>query len=389
MTKKPEHVVSECRKAFKKAFGHKEEVAGCAPGRVNIIGEHTDYTGGFAMPAAIPMYTAVAVRRNGTGFTNIVSSALGKKTIPARGFSPDKGFHDFVAGAIRQCGLEGTGLDVMIHSNLPLRAGLSSSASLTVATVAALLELAAKPWDPMSAARAAKAVENDYVGVPCGFMDQFAVACGKPGKALLLDCWDNTFEEVLTTIPGYQWAAVYTGIDRELAGGDYGDRVAAVHHALAVIEELIGLNPAFLRWYGMLDTAHLCCSAHLEREYSCLLQHVAAENKRVFAMKRALEKQDRYGVACVLESGHRSLSSLFGVSTELLDDFVVFAREQAGMGGMRLTGAGFGGSFVALLQRGNRNLRRKLLRVLREHVSRSAAIYVFDDFAGGVTTWRQ
>ena len=172
-------LAAQAASGFAASFGCAPQAMAAAPGRVNLIGEHTDYCQGFVLPAAIPLYTVVALGTGTGGQTRAVSSRFGQVTLPADCEGRNQGFRGYLAGALLKAGFSGRPVDVYVHGNLPVQAGLSSSASLLVALLAGLAQLDNQPWQPLDIALAAQEVENEYVGVPCGFMDQFAVACGR------------------------------------------------------------------------------------------------------------------------------------------------------------------------------------------------------------------
>jgi len=374
---------------FRHAFGSPPEVVSSAPGRVNIIGEHTDYSHGFALPAAIPLYTTLAIGRSNAPETAVVSTRFGRVSFAPVPLAKHGGFEDYVAGAIKQAGFEGTALNIFIDSSLPAEAGLSSSASLLVALMAALFELSGQKWSPMDTALAAREVENSFVGVPCGFMDQFAVACGKEDTALLLDCMDNSHIEVPTALFGYRWVVVYSGIRRELAKGGYARLVATLKSAVERVIAEAGISAGFTRCFSQEAVDELGPDAGLTGPETALLKHVVAENSRVHTMRFALERQCAQAVGMLLVQSHRSLSRLFKVSTAGLDALVDHASSLGPVAGMRLTGAGMGGSLVALTAEENLDgTCADIERFVQTTLSKEGKVYVIPRFCGGVATWR-
>jgi galactokinase len=393
---------------FEAEYGTRPATVGLAPGRVNLIGEHTDYCGGFVLPAAIPMCTAVAVGPGTDGMLRIVSTLLGRAERPAAGLAPTGRFDDYLAGAVKLAGFEGRPLNVLVHGNLPPQAGLSSSASLLVAAAAALRRRdapTARPPSPkapawlapplrgeaegIELAMLARRVENEFVGVPCGFMDQFAVACGQEGRALLLDCLDNRFVEVPARVEGYEWLVVFSGLRRELAGGGYKSMVTGLKEAVETVVARTGIDRQFTRWFEEDSAEALAAEAKLGAQQTSLLLHLCSENRRVHAMRFALERQDPQAIGWLLAQGHDSLSRQFGVSTPKLDALVEFAAQLDGMAGMRLTGAGMGGSLVALVRRdGAEEAMQRLEAFLKREVSADGELYPIPGFVQGVETWR-
>lgn len=386
----PELLREDLTSRFHAAFGASPEAGAVAPGRVNLIGEHTDYSQGFVLPAAIPLYTGVAVGHGAGGELDVVSSTFGAERMPSQGLEKRGSFSDYVAGAVKLAGMEGLGLRFYIHGDLPAGSGLSSSASLLVALVTALSRLKGEPLEPMAAALLARRVENEFVGVPCGFMDQFAVAMGQEGAALFLDCQDNSFEAIDAELPGAEWLVVYSGLHRKLASGGYAHKVDAVRRAVSVLSLKHDLGEGLLRLVDARELEKLAAQAGLSPEDVALLVHVASENKRVFLMRHALQRKNPEEVGWILRDGHRSLSLDFGVSTPLLDGLVEFAESIPGVLGIRLTGAGMGGSLVALVRSQDCRVAATALQTyLVEHISPEGRVFAIGQPAGGVMGWTQ
>jgi len=418
-----EWAVERARRLFRETFGDAPGAIAAAPGRVNIIGEHTDYCGGLVLPAAIPLYTVVAARRRDASprprfplpargevvaegdrrgqscgdtppktypTTRITSADFGSVEIPATIEKQTGGFADYVAGAIEECGLSGTPLDVVISSDLPAQAGLSSSASLLVATIACLDKLAGRERSPVDTALAAKKVENYFVGVPCGFMDQFAVACSKAGEAQLLDCEDFSSRGVPTKLGGCAWLVVCSGQKRELKAGGYRDRVSGLK---AAVQKLVdtGAEPTYFgRCFPAGLTAELAANAEMPEEELELVEHFCSENARVLAMRHALERGNAGEAAVLLGIGHRSLADLFKVSTPEIERIWAMAQEIPGFLGMRLTGAGMGGSLVAIVDEMQRAAAaEELIGRMKKEIGLIGQAYLVSEFSGGVEAWAE
>ena len=383
---RPDELMDEAARTFRLTFGGEPAALACAPGRVNIIGEHTDYSGGFVLPAAVPLYTVVAAGLNQGQDLDIFSSVFGRARVPGEGPAKRGGFEDYLAGAVHHVGLKGTGLNIYVYSTLPVQAGLSSSASLLVASLACLLEMTGEQWTPFEVALAAQEVENKFVGVPCGFMDQFACACSMPGYATLLDCRDNSHLEVPTSFGDAAWVVINSGIRRQLTEGGYAHKVAGVHNAIERVNARLGPDSQFTRYLQQDDIDAMAPEAGLHEQEVRLLKHVCAENFRVHAMRYALERRDAKAAGTLLNLGHQSLSTLFRVSTTAIDRFVEGALALPGVHGMRLTGAGLGGSLVALVA------ASALETVLPELDSAlpnpEGTVFRIPGFARGVEVWK-
>jgi len=382
-SKKIVHKVTE---SFSEEFGCAPDVVGFSPGRVNLIGEHTDYSGGFVLPAAIPYYTAVAVSRVDDDESVLCSSAFGRQVIPAAPLVKRGGFADYLAGAAKAAGLEGKALRVYVHGNLPVEAGLSSSASLLVAASAAFSHLANRTLAPRDRALEARAIENNFIGLPCGLMDQYAVSCARDDRAILLDCTTNESVDVPARLPGCRWVVIYSGVRRELTAGGYEAKVVALKNALDQTGDGV---ENLLREGSERDVEEHGRQSGLDDQAIALMRHVCCENQRVHNMRHALENGDAPRAGRLLYLGHRSLSQLFGVSTPALDGLVEHSRTLSGVLGVRLTGAGMGGSLVALAQEERLEATLEALQsYLHREVSPDGALYPIDRFAAGAATWK-
>lgn len=379
-------LVHQAAELFAKRFQESPQQMAVAPGRINIIGEHTDYSGGFVLPAGIPMATVVSARPNCLNEHRISSTQFGDAHVATGDLKKRDRFEDYVVGALHHAEVGEIGLDVLVHSNLPAQAGLSSSASVLVASLACFLQLKGVKWTPYEVALGAREIENNFVGVPCGFMDQFACACSLSGFASLLDCRDNSFVEVPATFEDAGWLVLYSGIQRSLAGGGYGAKVEMLKAAIAKVDKAAGLGSDFPRFLQQDDMGKLGKEVGLPKLQVNLLKHVCAENYRVHAMRHALEKRDEEGAATLLNLGHRSLSELFGVSTQAVDDICRQALKINGVLGIRLTGAGMGGALIVLARQGQ--MDEAVEELGRIVAPAGGATYRIPAFQKGVEIWK-
>jgi galactokinase len=324
-----------------------------APGRVNLIGEYTDFNQGFVLPAAIDREIRVAfvpsadrrvvLHRLDTG----EQGAFDLDDLPARQGS----WLDYAvgtAGALARAGLAIHGLRAVIGSNLPAGAGLSSSAAIELALAHALLAEPA-PADPLVLARIAQRAENDFVGVQSGLMDQFAVAAGRPGAALLLDCRSLDWRPVGLPLDETSLVVCDTGEVRRLTGSEYNVRRAQCDAAVA---NLAGHDPAVasLRDVSPALLAEAAAGGWLEPVVQRRAEHVVAENGRVLETVDALAAGDLAAVGRLFAASHASLRDLFEVSSAALDAMVEVALATPGVIAARMTGAGFGGCTVNLVR---------------------------------------
>jgi galactokinase len=340
---------------FASEFGSPPAAEARAPGRVNLIGEHTDYSGGLALPVAVSLETRVAVRfrsdRTVRGVSRERGAAGAELEAPAAG-----DWLDYVRGVacelVRARRIPAAGFDVAVAGDVPEDAGLSSSAALAVASAHALAGAAGAPFreaERAEVAEAAHRAETGFVGVPCGIMDQYAIACAEPGCALLLDCARVELRPVplpeeLTLL------VVDTGVRRELRGGDYQARVDECQRAREQASAALGrplANLSELRPEEVLELDGALDPVALRRA-----RHVTSENQRVERFVRALEARDLRAAGRILYESHESLAVDYEVSWREADLLVRASRDLDGVLGARLTGAGWGGCTLHLVQRG-------------------------------------
>ena len=321
-----------------------------ASGRVNLIGDHTDYEGGFVLPVAVDLAVWIGSFPTGGRRVELTSFAFGQTRAfeldtvepPGRG-----GWIDYVAGvawSLRTAGLELRGMRGAIDADLPLGAGLSSSAALEVA---AALSMLADPGDQPSSAELAglcRRAEDEYVGVPCGVMDQLASIAGRAGHGLLIDCRSLAVRPVRLP-PAAALTVVESGVPRRLRDSAYAERRAQCREAARTLARRLD-GVATLRdvTTEQLEDAGGSLSPVLRAR----AEHVVGENGRVLAAADALERGDLPAVGDLLLASHRSLRDRFEVSCPELDALVDIAGGVDGVFGARLTGAGFGGSIVVL-----------------------------------------
>ncbi len=313
-----------------------------APGRVNLIGEHTDYNDGFVMPAALQFATTVAAAPRTDGRLVVRSLNLEEEI----GYSLDDdsrsgGHHwsDYVRGvafACRAAGLELRGATLLLHGDVPLGSGLSSSASLEVAAALALLTLAGLELPRPELARLCQQAENDFVGMRCGIMDQFISCCGKAGHALRLDC--RSLEYTLVPVAGASLVICNSGVKHALASGEYNQRRTACEEGA----RLLGVRA--------LRDVDLAQVESLPAELVPLCRHVVSENARVEDGAAALARGDLHTFGQLMRASHRSLRDDYRVSCQELDLLVDLALGCPGVYGARMTGGGFGGCTVNLVR---------------------------------------
>jgi galactokinase len=326
-------------------------VTAVAPGRVNLIGEHTDYNDGWVLPMAIDRCVGVVAAPRSDGVLRACSVAFGEtREVELRTLAPPGGaeWMSYVAGvawAMNDAGLEIGGADLMVDGDVPLASGLSSSAAIEMAVARALCATSGIPWLPVEMALLGQRVEGEFVGVRGGVMDQFTATMGEEGHALLLDCRSLASEPV--RLPDDVAILVMdTGAPRTLAGSAYNDRSRSCRRATAAVRTV---EPA-VRALRDVDRALLERSRHLMDEvtYSRAL-HVVQENRRPAELADALTRGALDVAGRLMDDSHASLRDLYEVSSPELDLFTEVARSHPACHGARLTGAGFGGCAIALV----------------------------------------
>lgn len=324
-----------------------------APGRVNLIGEHTDYNDGFVCPMAIERVTYIVARPRPDAVVRMFSLVSNEetqfnidqtvgKTGPKWSLYP-RG----MAEALRLKGLLTTGCDCLVASDVPLGGGLSSSASFEVATGLMLLKINGKTLPLTELALAAQWAEHQYPGMPCGIMDQFISAMGQAGHALLLDCRDQSTTHVPMDDPSVQILIVNSNVKHELVQGEYAARRNQCQNAVSWLKKkypaIKSLRDVTL---SQLDSARL----GMDPVYYKRAKHVISEIARTTAFATALSQRDHTTCGKLMYASHESLQHDYSVSCKELDLLVELCRGQKGVYGARMTGGGFGGCIVALVE---------------------------------------
>jgi galactokinase len=330
---------------FAVQFDAQANLVARAPGRVNLIGEHTDYNDGFVLPCAIGPATMVAASKRSDDKIHIVAGDFGNAPDSFDLSAIAKSEHrwaDYVRGmvdALQKAGFALTGANLAIAGNLPKGAGLSSSASLEVAVGQAMLALTGTDIDRTRLAQIAQAAECDFVGTKCGIMDQLISAQGKAGHALLIDC--RSLELTDAPIPdGVAIMIVHSGVTRGLVEGHYNERRRQCEAAAAAMD-VAALRDADL---AMLD------AAVLDPVTQRRARHVITENQRTFDAAAALAKSDLKTLGQLMGKSNASMRDDFEITVPAIDRLVEILQAAIGeQGGARMTGGGFGGACVAAL----------------------------------------
>jgi len=347
-------------------FGPAPEtpVTSHAPGRVNLIGEHTDYNQGFVLPTILGCEVEVAVRRSPAARVRLHAVDLNDTLAYGPGDEPDDswpGWAPYLVGVIEEMrgrGLLDGGLDLAVTGSVPRGSGLSSSAALETATALALARVFEAQVDPMGMVQLCQDVEHHWAGVRCGIMDQMACRLGQPGHALLIDCGDNSHRHIPLDLGDHDLVITDSGVRRELADSAYNDRRRECLEGMAQLQRQAPTIVS-LRSVGseVLDAHESGLLPHLARR----CRHVVDENARVLEAAEALSHGDLVALGQLMNSSHDSLRDLFEASHPDVDHLVDTARSVPGVLGSRLTGAGWGGCTVTLCARAaTTTLRRRL-----------------------------
>jgi galactokinase len=343
----------ESIEAYRRRFGRAPRWAASAPGRVNLIGEHTDYNEGLVLPMAVDRRTHVLAATASGNASTIASATLGRAieidlSAPFEPLPRDRpgAFANYVLGVVHEfarLGHRAPNLDLLIDSDVPVGAGLSSSAALEVATATLLEAILTVRLAPMEKVRLCHRAEHAFPGTPCGIMDMYIATCATEGHALLIDCRTN--EAAPIPLPPPDAAAVLvvdTGVRHELAASEYAERRATCEAAAKAIgvPALRDATLEMLRWHELAETP-------MKRAV-----HVITENSRTLLAAKALMQRDLTTFGDLLFDGHASLREMFAVSCPELDAVVDAAKTLKGRGvfGARMTGAGFGGCAIVMCE---------------------------------------
>jgi galactokinase len=334
--------------AFGQEFGSTPAALSRAPGRVNVIGEHTDYNGGFVLPMAIERAARLAFRPREDRIIRVHAIEFGEtvafdvaRLTPGR---PTGHWSEYVKGtawSLREAGFDLRGWDGVLGSDVPIGAGLSSSAAIELTVAHACQAASGFPWEPKAMALRAQHAENEWVGMQCGIMDQLISAAAEPGALLLVDC--RSLETQAVPLPDDLRVVVLdTATRRGLVGSAYNERRAQCERAAATLG-VPQLRDATSAWLASRarDLDPVTCRR---------ARHVVGENERTLAAAEAARRGDAAALGRLLDASHESLRDDFEVSSPALDTMVACARAIDGCLGARMTGAGFGGCALALVR---------------------------------------
>jgi galactokinase len=359
-----------------------------APGRVNLIGEHTDYNDGFVLPMAIEPEVRIVCRSRNDGVVRLASTAfpdqlvefsVQKKIAPSPRGSWDN-YSRGVAAEMLAAGIPLVGMDALISNTLPVGGGLSSSAAVEVATARALLTLSGSDMDPSRIALLAQKAEHEFAGVPVGIMDQTIVAGGKAGHAMLLDCRDLTKRYVPIDTRELKVVIVNSMVKHELSEGEYGKRRAECAEGVRFFQKS---NPAVKALRDVTTAEVDAAEGRLPDVIFRRCRHVVTENARMTEAATQLGHHNYEDVGQLMLQSHASLRDDYEVSAPELDFLVEQAMRVKGVYGARMTGGGFGGCIVTLAQpRAVESLREHLQKTYPERFRKEPAVFATGATAG-------
>jgi galactokinase len=336
---------------FAYRFGRAPTVSR-APGRVNLIGEHTDYNDGFVMPAALEFATLTAASQRPDRRLRVYSMIMDETRefdldSPAQG--PTGDWSDYILGValmLERTGRTLSGADLIVWSDVPIGAGLSSSAALEVSCAHALLTESGLPFDPIEIAQLCQRAENDFVGMRCGVMDQYISCCGVAGHALLIDCRSLESRHVAIA-PNLRLLIANSRVRHQHAGGEYNLRREACEEGVRLLS----------RYLGPIQALRDVTPQQLESKRRKLpeliyrrCRHIVTENARVLEAGRALEAGDFAACGRAMNASHVSMRDDFEITCPEVDMLAGLAQNVKGVYGSRLTGGGFGGCTISLIE---------------------------------------
>lgn len=366
--------------SFKSIYTQQAEAVFFAPARVNLIGEHIDYNGGLVMPCAIANGTYLAIRKTFDNTLKFRSLNFPDEVLEVpyteQGYQKiGRIWANYPLGVVDYFIREGhklSGMEMLFYGNIPNGAGLSSSASIEVVTTFALNQLFGLAKSPVEIVKISQNVENHFVGVNCGIMDQFAVGMGKKDHAIVLNCQTLDYHYTPFHLEDEKLLIINTNKERKLADSKYNERRATCEQALSVFnktEHFADLCSVPYSYFN--ENKHL-----LDSEQQKRVQHVISENHRVIESFEALKRGDIAGFGSLMNASHKSLMEDYEVTGNELDTVYLESVDFDGVVGVRMTGAGFGGCAIALVKNDRvQAYKNHIMEVYTKKIGYSPAIY--------------
>ena len=343
-------LISLSKNDFKKEFGINCKYISLAPGRINIIGEHTDYNLGLAMPIAIDRWICVLISKREDSNFNICLSNFNKKSnIDLNSLVLDGKFNDYVIACLKIVKDNfkiNKGLNILIKGNIPIGFGVSSSAALEVSLLAGLLKAYDIKHDLSSILMLSNSVENNYLGINSGILDQYASLYSKKNEPLLIDFSNSTHVYVENNISNSEWVLINSMVNRELVNSKYNERVKECSKGLILINKKLhskkNMNELTVEDLDLIKNKKILFNR---------LKHVILENRRVKLMKNEIKKGNLVEIGRLLNESHSSLTNLYQVSCDEIESIINFSTACSGFYGGRIMGGGFGGCTLSLVSK--------------------------------------
>lgn len=374
---------AELETLFRSTFGSGSYRSFFAPGRINLIGEHTDYNGGHVFPCAITYGTyALAAKRSDRMIrmysVNFPDKGIVECPLDDLAYRSEDDWANYPKGMIAALKERGydieEGLDLLIYGNIPNGAGLSSSASVEMVTGVMLEKLFNLKIDRIDMVKLGQVVENQYIGVNSGIMDQFAIGMGKKACGMLLDCQTLNYRYAPIELDHHVIVIMNTNKRRELAGSKYNERRGECEEALRILQEKV---PAQSLGELSAETFERYASAISSETVRKRARHAVSENERTIQALEALERNDLYTFGELMNASHRSLRDDYEVTGKELDALVEAAWKQNGVIGARMTGAGFGGCAIAIVEKtAADDFLREVGRAYLSEIGYEASFYI-------------
>ncbi len=376
------------KEQFQAFFGQENTNTFFAPGRVNLIGEHIDYNGGLVMPCAITYGTTLLTAPNSEGIFRFRSTNFPETLdIPVHEFYEKTGssWYNYPLGVLHNFIKNGKtveGLDMLFYGNLPIGSGLSSSASVEIVTAYAFNTLFDAGFTKLDLVILSKKVENEFIGVNSGIMDQFAVTFGEKNKALKLNCETLDYQAVDSNLGDHLLAIINTNKPRKLAESKYNERVGECQTALNALQKELSINNLCdINSETFEQHKHLIENTTVRNR----AKHVVEENDRVELAAVALAENRLKDFGNLMYSSHDSLKNLYEVSGKELDTIVEFCLKYPEVTGARMTGAGFGGCAIALVKKDYyEDFSKEIIKYYTEKIGYAPSVYN-SEIGGGVS----
>lgn len=364
-------------KEFVQRYG-REPLLVAAPGRINFIGEHTDYNKGFVLPAAVDKRIYAAMAKNGTGTVNVFARQFSESiSFDINETQPRSGWINYLLGVtyyVQQTGTAIEGIDVLIDGDVPVGAGMSSSAALCSAYGLAVNELFKLDYSRMELAVIGQKTEHNFAGVKCGIMDQFASLHGKAGHAMKLDCRSLEYEYVPFNFPEYKIVLVNTMVSHSLAGTEYNLRRQQCEEGVELLKKY------YPDIKSLRDVSYEQLTRHW-KEFNATVYdrctYIVNENQRLLAACDALRHNDLPGFGEMMYASHKGLSKRYEVSCKELDFLVEKTKLITGVVGARMMGGGFGGCTINIVQENKiENFTEQIQQAYHQQFAKTPEVYV-------------